>query len=89
MTKAEHIAARKNSLAIKARCSNCLTSFGRAIRTRRLELGLSLQALADKMEISTVQLLQVELHQGDICLSTLLKFSRALKSDVATLAGVK
>ena len=82
---------RNEENRIKLACKDCLTSFGRATRIRRLKMGLSIKGLANKMGCSSQQVLSIELHASDINLSTLLRLSRALETtlDYFVTVGAK
>ena len=63
-------------------------AIGQTIRARRLELGLTLQALADASGLSTAFISQVERNEAAASMVSLMNLARALDVSVAMLMEI-
>lgn len=61
---------------------------GQTIRARRLELGLTLQALAEKSGLSVAFISQVERNQASASMVSLMNLARALDVSVTTFMEI-
>ncbi len=61
---------------------------GQTIRARRLELGLTLQALAEKSGLSVAFISQVERNQASASMVSLMNLARALEVSVTTFMEI-
>lgn len=74
----------------KAPLSPSTGEFGRRVKERRIELGLSQEALADRTDLHWSYLGQVERGQRNLTLHNILKVAEALEVDAGELlAGMK
>ena len=70
--------------------SPATAEFGRRVRERRNELGLSQEALADRSELHWTYFGQVERGQVNISLHNILRIAEALEVDAGKLvAGLR
>jgi len=64
-----------------------LESLGRRVRDSRKELGLTLQSLADRMDMSKTGLWQIEQGKSEPGAGTLWRLSRALQCSIDYLVA--
>lgn len=67
--------------------SSATAAFGARVRSRRGELGLSQEALADTCELHWTYIGQVERGQRNISLHNILRIAQALKIDAGDLVS--
>lgn len=65
--------------------SSATAEFGRRVRERRLELGLSQEALADRSDLHWTYFGQVERGQVNISLHNIIKIAGAVEVDPGAL----
>lgn len=65
--------------------SSATAEFGRRVRERRNELGLSQEALADRSELHWTYFGQVERGQANVSLHNIIRVARALELDPGAL----
>ena len=65
--------------------SPATAEFGRRVRERRNELGLSQEALADRSELHWTYFGQVERGQSNVSLHNILRIAEALEVDAGML----
>lgn len=67
--------------------SSVAEAFGQRVRTRRQELGLSQEALADRCELHWTYIGQVERGQRNISLHNIVRIARGLDIDAGELVS--
>lgn len=65
--------------------SEATIEFGRRVRARRQQLGLSQEALAERADLHWTYVGQVERGRRNLTLHNLLKLARGLNTEPATL----
>ena len=77
--------AHYNSQTALQRQTRLLTGLGRAVRSRRLELGLTLRELGQRAGVSERFLVQLEAGEGNISVARLHEVALALQSTASAL----
>ncbi len=72
-------------VAVKRTGTDILTAFGRAVRRRRTELGLSQEALAERANLHRTYVADIERGVRNVSLYNIQKLSRALELSVPEL----
>lgn len=67
--------------------SSASAEFGARVRTRRVELGLSQEALADRCELHWTYIGQVERGQRNVSLHNILRIAKGLGVDPGELVA--
>lgn len=65
--------------------TNILSSFGRVVRRRRMELGLSQEAFAERAELHRTYLADIERGTRNVSLRNICKLAEALDLSISEL----
>lgn len=73
---------------MKRSAQDILARFGRAVRRRRMELGLSQETLAERADLHRTYVADIERGVRNVSLKNIEKLARALDVSIADLFGI-
>ena len=65
-----------------------MTTFGQAVRSRRIELGMTLQEVADQVQSSKSYIWEIENRDTNPSIYLAVKVAKCLKTNVYGLMGI-